>query len=300
MEKNKSSSIFSVNILYLILGLLLFFLGSFVQAREIYSGLLITEFIIILIPNIIYLKVKKKSLKTSLRLNRISLKQVVYVVFITIFSYPIAIFLNTLILTIINFTIDISPTTVPLPETFPSYIKSLLVIGLAPGICEEIMFRGSLLSAYESLGPKKAILYSAILFGVFHLTILNLIGPIFLGIVLGIVAYKTNSIYASIIGHTLNNSIALTLGYFAMKSQANMEELIEAVEPSRQEMTIMLIIMFTLAYISFFIVKKLIKHLPQGQVDPDYFRIKEQEDTNKLGDFIPIIFIIILFLFVNT
>ena len=64
MEELKRPSILEANSLYFILGVLLLFLGSYVQSREIYSGLLITEYIIILIPNLIFLKAKKLPIKT--------------------------------------------------------------------------------------------------------------------------------------------------------------------------------------------------------------------------------------------
>src|SRR5699024_4587010 len=85
-----------------------------------------------------------------------------------------------------------------------------------------IMFRGTIMNAYEGLSKKKAIIYSAVLFGLFHLNLQNLVGPILLGIIFGIIVYKTNSIYSSIIAHTINNGIALTIGYLTFKGDQNL------------------------------------------------------------------------------
>ncbi len=296
MKRLNRRYILEVNFLYLLLGLLLFFLGSIVQSKEIYSGLLITEYIIILLPNLIYLKSTGVPLRQSLRLNKISLKQAWYVILITIFSYPVAIFLNTLVIMILNFFGETIPSSVPLPESTGLYFLSIFVIGIAPGICEEIMFRGTIMNAYSNIGKKKSIIYSAFLFGLFHLNLQNLVGPMFLGIIFGIIVYKTNSIYSSMLGHTLNNSLAMTIGYFAMKAQNKMVD-VPAYEISYQtQMLILLSVLSIFALGSLIILKRLIKKLPQGEVT--VYQELQYEDTN-FANYIPIIGVVILFIIIN-
>ncbi|WP_353092552.1 CPBP family intramembrane glutamic endopeptidase [Tissierella praeacuta] len=296
MKPLKRNSILEVNFLYLILGLLLCFVGSIVQDREIYSGILITEYIIILLPNLIYLKSKGESLKKSLRLNRISLKQALYVILITIFSYPIAIFLNTLVITILSFFGELLPSSVPLPENMRLYFLSIFIIAFAPCICEEVMFRGTIMNAYNKIGKKKAIIYSAFLFGLFHLNLQNFLGPMFLGIIFGIIVYKTNSIYSSMLGHLLNNSIAMTIGYFGMKAQNKVAEVPVYEVPYITQMLILLSIIGVLAIASLIILQKLIKKLPEGEsiVEEDI-----QYEETKFFHYIPIIGIIVLFIIIN-
>ena len=65
--------------------------------------------------------------------------------------------------------------------------------------------------AYEGLGWKKAILISAGLFSALHLSIMSMAATFYLGLLLGFVVYKTNSIFAGMIGHFLNNTIAIVL-----------------------------------------------------------------------------------------
>lgn len=292
----REKNILSANILFLLLGFILFYFGSFVQSREIYSGLLITEYIIILLPNLIYLKLKGLSLKKVLRLNKINGKQILYIVLITIFSYPVAVFLNNLMLFILSFFGETIPNVVPLPDSPKLYLISLLVFGISPGICEEVMFRGTVMNAYRGLGKKKAIIFSALLFGLFHLNLQNLAGPIFLGLIFGIVVYKTNSIYSSILGHTLNNGIAMTLGYFAMKAQEGIDEVPAFEIPYRLQLLISLVVIGIIAFISLMILIKLLKKLPESDK-------LEVEETNyislKLIDFLPILIGTIFFLYLN-
>lgn len=296
MERIRRPSILEVNILFLILGILLFVVGGIVQTREVYTGLLITEYIIILLPNLLYLKFKGYSLKKVLRLNRINLKQILYVFGITIFSYPVAVFLNGIVIAIVSFFSEQMPNAVPIPDSSAMYFFSLFVIAIAPGICEEVMFRGTIMNAYENLGKRKAIIYSAILFGIFHLNLQNLVGPIFLGLVLGMTAYKTNSIYASMLGHTLNNGIAMTIGYFANKAQSVNQE-VPALEISYQlQLIIGIAIIGIFALVSMFILIGLLKNIPEGEkVLLEEVEYKEIRPIHYL----PILGIIILFLFVN-
>lgn len=295
MKEKIRLSILEANIFYFILGILLFSLGSYVQSREIYSGLLITEYLIILIPNLFFLKLKGLSLKETLRLNRISLKQAIYIVFIMIFSYPIAVFFNTLIIAILNLFGETVVTTVPMPDSGSKYLLSLLIIAISPGVCEEIMFRGTMMRAYEGLGKRMAIICSAILFGIFHLNLQNLIGPIFLGLILATIVYKTNSIYASILGHGLNNTIAMTLGYFATKLQSSAENVQALDIPFKIQLLISLIWFGLIALISSFILRKLLKNLPGDEAIID-----ELEDKIKLFDFIPVILFILLFIIIHV
>lgn len=298
MDRIERPSILEVNILYLFLGLLLWFVGSVVQSRELYSGLLITEYLLILMPNFIYLKLMGFSLKKVLRLNKISAEQIVYIIFITIAAYPIAIFFNFIMTVFLDYFGNSLVQPIPMAESSIMYYISLFVIALAPGICEEIMFRGTIMSAYGNLGKRKAIIYSAILFGIFHLNLQNLLGPIVLGLVLGITVYKTNSIFASIIGHTLSNGIAVTIGYLSTKAMGSISpEEVPALEISNNAQTLILLgVLGVVALVATFILIKLIKGLPEGKEtdsnEPIYIK-------PRIIDYLPLLGVFGLFIYIN-
>lgn len=298
MKDSNRPTILEANLLYLILGILLFLLGSYVQRREICSGLLITEYLIIMLPNLIFLKIKGLSLKDTLRLNKISLKQIAYIVLIMIFSYPIAVFLNTLVLNILNLFGEPSISTVPIPDTKEKYLLSLFVIGLTPGICEEIMFRGTILRAYERIGKAKAIIYSAVLFGIFHLNLQNLLGPIFLGFILATILYKTNSIFASMMAHGISNTIAMTLGYFATKIQSSAGDVAAYEIPYKVQLLLSLVWFSIIALISSFVLRKLLKNLPGSEVNFDI--VEKQEENISILSFLPILLILVLFIIIQV
>ncbi len=74
------------------------------------------------------------------------------------------------------------------------------VVLVAP-LCEELLFRGVLLSTYQSRFAAHAVWLVGILFGFLHPSLSQALGAIFLGIVAGWVVYRTRSIWAGILAH---------------------------------------------------------------------------------------------------
>lgn len=215
MHFKRDRSILEINVLYFVTALLLLTVGAFIQGRNVKIGLLITEYILILLPPLIYLKIKGSSMVEYLRLNKLRLKHGILVICITILSYPVALFLNSIILTLLSFLGPIKQPPIPVANTYPEYLILMFIIAVSPGICEEIFFRGMLLRGYERLGVYPSIAITSLLFGIFHFNVQNLVGPVFLGVLFGYLVIKTDSLFAGIIGHITNNGLAVTIGYLA-------------------------------------------------------------------------------------
>ncbi len=86
-----------------------------------------------------------------------------------------------------------------------------LVLAVSPAVCEELLFRGMILSGFRRLGMWPAILLSGLLFGLAHSSIYRLIPTFFLGVLFGYLVWRTGSVYCSIVAHALNNGVAMTL-----------------------------------------------------------------------------------------
>ena len=96
-----------------------------------------------------------------------------------------------------------------------------VAFSIVPAICEEWFFRGMLLrSLLKSKSVVKAVLISALIFGSFHvlsnsvIALDRLIPSTLIGIMLGYLAYKSNSIVPGIILHSLNNAFVIFLAYY--------------------------------------------------------------------------------------
>ena len=86
-----------------------------------------------------------------------------------------------------------------------------LVVAVTPAICEEALFRGFVLNGLRSLGAVPAIGISALLFGIAHASIYRLLPTMFLGIILGIVVWRTGSLLCAIVLHAINNGLLASL-----------------------------------------------------------------------------------------
>jgi sodium transport system permease protein len=86
----------------------------------------------------------------------------------------------------------------------------LLLIAVTPAVCEELAFRGFILSGFRHLGSKRrAILYSALLFGIAHGILQQSLIASLVGVVLGYIAVQGGSILPCMVFHFCHNSLAL-------------------------------------------------------------------------------------------
>jgi sodium transport system permease protein len=86
-----------------------------------------------------------------------------------------------------------------------------LIVAVTPAICEEALFRGFVLNGLRPLGAVPAIGISALLFGIAHASIYRLLPTMFLGIILGIVVWRTGSLLCAIVLHAINNGLLASL-----------------------------------------------------------------------------------------
>jgi membrane protease YdiL (CAAX protease family) len=91
-------------------------------------------------------------------------------------------------------------------------VPTLLAFAIVPAAAEELVFRGVLARSLAlRFGPALAILASACMFSAYHLNPAQMIPTFVLGLALGHVALRADSCVPTMIGHALNNAIALTL-----------------------------------------------------------------------------------------
>lgn len=88
----------------------------------------------------------------------------------------------------------------------------IMTVILAP-ILEEILFRGIIMKGMINNGtkPLPAIALSAFIFGVVHFNPWQFAGAFLLGLVLGLVYYKTKSLLMPVLLHAFNNLISAML-----------------------------------------------------------------------------------------
>lgn len=97
-----------------------------------------------------------------------------------------------------------------------------LMIGILPGIFEEIAFRGVLLHAlHRRFPPWTLAAVVALVFGLFHLNFFRVLPTAYLGFFLGLLTLGTGSLVPAMLVHIGNNSLAV----FAMYQNVDLEGL---------------------------------------------------------------------------
>ncbi len=87
---------------------------------------------------------------------------------------------------------------------------ALGAVALAPAIAEELLFRGYLLGALLSrLRPARAVVLSAVCFGLAHFDLVQGSAAAILGLYLGAVSIATGSIRICVAAHFFNNALAV-------------------------------------------------------------------------------------------
>jgi sodium transport system permease protein len=90
--------------------------------------------------------------------------------------------------------------------------QALLLIAVLPAVCEELAFRGFILSGFRHLGHKwRAIIYTAVFFGLTHQILQQSLVACLVGIVIGYLAVQSNSIFPGMLFHVVNNSLAVIM-----------------------------------------------------------------------------------------
>ena len=117
--------------------------------------------------------------------------------------------------------IFISDTISTITDFMPNWLENtftnmegtwfgVLAIAIVGPILEEMLFRGAITSVLlKAYTPKKAIIYSALIFGIFHINPAQILTAFLMGLLLAWLFYKTHSLIPGILIHILNNSLSV-------------------------------------------------------------------------------------------
>ena len=99
-----------------------------------------------------------------------------------------------------------------------SLLTIWLLVALTPGLCEEMFFRGLLLSGLKRWGRWPAIIVSAVLFGIAHGSLYRFLPTFLLGMLFGFIVWRSGSLLCTMIAHALNNGFITTVIHLQTKA----------------------------------------------------------------------------------
>lgn len=217
IKKNKASFFNPYNglVYYTLALLLLYYLGSYLQKADLGKGLVQTQILIIALPVLLILRFLKLKSNEVLRLKTPKLKEMLIIPFIAIPASIVVAILSQLINVIYPFPEKYLEILGELFKMDLPLWGSFLVVAVAPGICEELLFRGFMLRFFEKYGEKISIVLSGLMFAAFHLDPFRFVPVFLLGMLLAYLTLRSGSIVNAMILHTLNNGFAVFVMSFA-------------------------------------------------------------------------------------
>ena len=109
------------------------------------------------------------------------------------------------------FGVGITMPDFDIPEALPAKILYVITMTVAPAFIEEMVFRGIVMQSLRRFGDLFALVASALIFGIFHLNLVQMPYAFILGLFIGYFVMRTGSLWVGVLIHFLNNGIATVL-----------------------------------------------------------------------------------------
>ncbi|HOF40493.1 MAG TPA: ABC transporter permease subunit/CPBP intramembrane protease [Candidatus Hydrogenedentes bacterium] len=199
--------------LYTLILLLIFYVGVYAQSKHMLGGLLITEWLVIALPTVALLWYLRVDLLSALHLRAFRIDGALATAVIALSWLVLAFQLGLWHSNVLPMPEDMAKQylqLIHLEDT--SLVVLLAVIAVSPAICEEILFRGAILSGLEKRLPAWLLIpVVGLLFGAFHLSIYRVLLTGLTGMVLTYVVWRTRSLWNGILLHCLFNASAVLM-----------------------------------------------------------------------------------------
>lgn len=177
------------------------------------SWILLFSSIITILTLILIYKIKKRKVKEELLIN--GTKTINYLSAFLLGA--LCWFFNSAVLTLVSsaglLEDQFSKTdNILAPLLEGSFLIAFITVGIIAPIAEEFLFRGVVFNTLKKrFSLAWTIVIQGILFGMFHLNLVQGSYATLLGIVFGYVTYKTKSLWPAIIIHIVNNSMSFII-----------------------------------------------------------------------------------------
>ena len=112
---------------------------------------------------------------------------------------------------------------VAVPTTVRGLASAVILSAVLPGICEELLFRGRMLSAGEERGSLRAVTTVSLLFTLLHGNLLGIPSEFICGVLLACIVISSGSLFAGMVFHTVFNSTLLIASYWARTVETDAE-----------------------------------------------------------------------------
>ena len=99
------------------------------------------------------------------------------------------------------------------PVSIPGMILYVIVVAVAPAFIEEIVFRGIVMQSLRRFGDIFALVASSLMFGIFHLNLVQMPYAFIMGLCIGYFVMRSGSLRVGILVHFVNNGVAVAFEF---------------------------------------------------------------------------------------
>jgi sodium transport system permease protein len=197
-----------------------FFMNFAVPAPASYGDFIelaaMTQLVVVLTPALLMSVMLTRSPAQTLLLRRPPLAAPLAAVILAITLHPTANLLQALVMRLYPLSDEVTQALKSLTAEADNLWLTLFVLAILPAVCEELAFRGFILSGFRRTGHKwTAIVLASIFFAATHAIFQQSIVACALGMVIGFIAVQTGSLWPCILFHAVHNSLSLVIGHFA-------------------------------------------------------------------------------------
>lgn len=213
IKKNTKPSIAESIFVMIVALLLMNYIGSLVVLKDANIGILVQQLFVLLLPVGLCLYIKS-DMKEVFSLRAPKPAQALGFIAVGLGITGINIGLGELLSKLLPESVERVGEQFGVLMDDMNMGLALILIAVLPAICEEMMFRGLMFSAFsEKLKPYQAIIGVGFMFALMHMSLVRFIPTFILGCYLCFVVKKTKSIYVPMVIHFINNAIAVYLSF---------------------------------------------------------------------------------------
>lgn len=206
---NSATWFFGALIFTYVMVVLLLSLTGWGYGINIIQNICISQSMIFL-PTVAYVLITGCSLKDTMRYKKTHWSAIFIVPVFVVAITPLTSLLNSISLLWVD-----SATTELSSELVANYplLVSTLLMAVTPAVVEEAAYRGVVLGNYRYGNRLVAIIMSGVMFGVMHMNFNQMPYAMVLGILLGLLAEATDSIFTTMYAHFCFNFNSILLSY---------------------------------------------------------------------------------------
>lgn len=179
--------------------------------RDFIDLALISQLVVIATPALLMTIMLTRSPRQTLLLNLPSWTMVPAAALLALAMHPVVMWFQTSVVQrLYPISDEVAQMMQQMLSTEDSFWQLLVVVAIVPAVCEELAFRGFILSGLRHVGHKwRAIVVSSLFFGMAHSLFQQSLVASLVGAVIGYLAVQSGSLLPGIVYHMLHNGLAL-------------------------------------------------------------------------------------------